>query len=153
MADYYPLISRAVAGLERNTGENRRSLYERARNALLDQLRSVTPSLSETGITRKRLALEEAIRKVESDVARRMREEIPRPSERAAPRPKPPQDSAPPAAPPPGSPAPSGEDAPPPPPLESRPAFGRIVGRPEVTAADLRRFQRRSPLAESKSPE
>jgi hypothetical protein len=156
MADYYPLISRAVAGLERNTGENRRSLYERARNALLDQLRSVTPSLSETDITRERLALEEAIRKVESDVARRMREEIPRPSERAAPRPKPQQDGAPLAAPASGSPVPSGEDEPappPPPPLESRPAFGRIVGRPEVTAADLRRFQRRSPLAESKSPE
>jgi hypothetical protein len=82
MADYYPLISRAVAGLERNTGENRRSLYERARNALLDQLRSITPALSETEITRERLALEEAIRKVEADVARRMREEIPRPSER-----------------------------------------------------------------------
>src|SRR5262245_34251608 len=147
MADYYPLISRAVAGLERNTGENRRSLYERARNALLDQLRSVTPSLSETDITRERLALEEAIRKVESDVARRMREEIPRPSERAAPRPRPPQDSAPPAAPPSpsGSPPPTGEDEPPPPPPppESRPAFGKIVGRPEVTAADLRRFQRR----------
>lgn len=156
MADYYPLISRAVAGLERNTGENRRSLYERARNALLDQLRSVTPSLSETDITRERLALEEAIRKVESDVARRMREEIPRPSERAAPRPRPQQDGAPLAAPASGSPVPSGEDEPappPPPPLESRPAFGRIVGRPEVTAADLRRFQRRSPLAESKSPE
>ena len=70
MADYYPLISRAVAGLERNTGENRRSLYERARNALLDQLRSITPALSETEITRERLALEEAIRKVEADVAR-----------------------------------------------------------------------------------
>ncbi len=55
MADYYPLISRAVAGLERNTGENRRSLYERARNALLDQLRNVTPALSETDITRERL--------------------------------------------------------------------------------------------------
>jgi hypothetical protein len=155
MADYYPLISRAVAGLERNTGENRRSLYERARNALLDQLRSVTPPLSETDITRERLALEEAIRKVESDVARRMREEIPRPSERAAPRPRPPQDSAPPATQPSGSPVPAGEDEPPPPPpsLESRPAFGRIVGRPEVTAADLRRFQRRPPLAESKPPE
>ena len=155
MADYYPLISRAVAGLERNTGENRRSLYERARNALLDQLRSVTPSLSETDITRERLALEEAIRKVESDVARRMREEIPRASERAAPRPKPQQDSAPPAAPASNSPGPSADDEPPPPPLpplDSRPAFGRIVGRPEVTAADLRRFQRRSPL-ESKAPE
>src|SRR6478735_4786410 len=152
MADYYPLISRAVAGLERNTGENRRSLYERARNALLDQLRSVTPSLSETDVTRERLALEEAIRKVESDVARRMREEIPRPSERAAPRPRPPQDSAPPAAPASGSPVPTGEDEPPPPPPppETRPAFGRIVGRPEVTAADLRRFQRRPPLPESK---
>jgi hypothetical protein len=155
MADYYPLISRAVAGLERNTGENRRSLYERARNALLDQLRSVTPSLSETDITRERLALEEAIRKVEADVARRMREEIPRPSERAALRPRFPQESAPPAAPPSGSPPPTGEDEPPPspPPLESRPAFGRIVGRPEVTAADLRRFQRRPPLADSKLPE
>jgi len=155
MADYYPLISRAVAGLERNTGENRRSLYERARNALLDQLRSVTPPLSETDITRERLALEEAIRKVESDVARRMREEIPRSSERAAPRPRPPQDSAPPAAPPSGSPGPAGDDAPPPPPppLESRPAFGRIVGRPEVTAADLRRFQRRPALPENKPAE
>jgi hypothetical protein len=155
MADYYPLISRAVAGLERNTGENRRSLYERARNALLDQLRSVTPALSETDITRERLALEEAIRKVESDVARRMREETPRPSERGAPRPRPPQDIAPPAAPPSGSPAPTGEDEPPPPPppLESRPAFGRIVGRPEVTAADLRRFQRRAPVADNKAPE
>ena len=151
MADYYPLISRAVAGLERNTGENRRSLYERARNALLDQLRSVTPSLSETDITRERLALEEAIRKVESDVARRMREETPRPSERSPPRPRPPLDSAPAS----GSPPPTGEDEPPPPPppLESRPAFGRIVGRPEVTAADLRRFQRTSPLAENKAPE
>jgi hypothetical protein len=153
MADYYPLISRAVAGLERNTGENRRSLYERARNALLDQLRSVTPPLSETDITRERLALEEAIRKVESDVARRMREETPRPSERLAPRPRPGQDSAPSASPA-GSPVPSeGEPPPPPPPPESRPAFGRIVGRPEVTAADLRRFQRRPPAPESKPPE
>jgi hypothetical protein len=122
---------------------------------LLDQLRSVTPSLSETDITRERLALEEAIRKVESDVARRMREEIPRPSERAAPRPRPPQDSAPPAAPPSGSAPPTGEDEPPPPPPppESRPAFGRIVGRPEVTAADLRRFQRRPSLPENKPSE
>ena len=59
MADYYPLISRAVAGLEKNTGEARRALYERARAALVAQLRGVTPALSESDITRERLALEE----------------------------------------------------------------------------------------------
>jgi len=54
MADYYPLIARAVAGLEKNTGENRRALYERARAALLTQLRSLTPALNESDITRDR---------------------------------------------------------------------------------------------------
>src|SRR4029077_13513623 len=70
MADYYPLISRAVAGLEKNNGENRRALYELARAALLAQLRGVTPPLSESDITRERLALEESIRKVEAESAR-----------------------------------------------------------------------------------
>ena len=70
MADYYPLISRAVAGLEKNNGENRRALYERARAALLAQLRGVTPALNESDITRERLALEESIRKVEAESAR-----------------------------------------------------------------------------------
>jgi hypothetical protein len=70
MADYYPLISRAVAGLEKNTGEGRRALYERARAALLAQLRGVTPALNESDITRERLALEESIRKVEAESAR-----------------------------------------------------------------------------------
>ena len=70
MADYYPLISRAVAGLEKNSGENRRALYERERAALLAQLRGVTPALDESDITRERLALEESIRKVEAESAR-----------------------------------------------------------------------------------
>jgi hypothetical protein len=70
MADYYPLISRAVAALEKNSGENRRALYERARAALLAQLRGVTPPLDESDITRERLALEESIRKVEAESAR-----------------------------------------------------------------------------------
>ena len=82
MADYYPLISRAVAGLEKNSGENRRALYERARKALVDQLRGVQPALTETDITRERLALEEAIRKVETDAARQMRQTPPPPIER-----------------------------------------------------------------------
>src|SRR6201987_3550593 len=75
MADYYPLIARAIAGLDPNApGESRRALYERARAALIAQLRSVDPPLSESEITRERLSLEEAVRKVESEAAQRARE-------------------------------------------------------------------------------
>jgi hypothetical protein len=74
MADYYPLIARAVAGLDQTaTGEQRRALYERARSALIAQLRGVQPPLSESDITRERLTLEEAIRKVEQEWAQRSR--------------------------------------------------------------------------------
>ncbi len=70
MADYYPLIARAIAGLDPSApGESRRALYERARSALIAQLRSVQPPLSESEITRERLSLEEAVRKVESEAA------------------------------------------------------------------------------------
>ena len=49
MADYYPLIARAIAGLDPSApGEQRRALYERARSALIAQLRSVQPPLSES---------------------------------------------------------------------------------------------------------
>jgi hypothetical protein len=104
MADYYPLIAKAVSGLEKSTGETRRALYDRARTALLAQLRGVEPALSEPDITRERLALEEAIRKVEGEVAfqrvdagRRSREPVaprPEPDPRAEMREDPPQDYA-----------------------------------------------------------
>jgi hypothetical protein len=75
MADYYPLIARAIAGLDPSApGESRRALYVRAREALIAQLRSVQPPLSEAEITRERLSLEEAVRKVESEAAQRARE-------------------------------------------------------------------------------
>jgi hypothetical protein len=75
MADYYPLIARAIAGLDPSApGEARRALYERARAALIAQLRSVQPPLTESEITRERLSLEEAVRKVESEAAQRARE-------------------------------------------------------------------------------
>src|SRR5712672_365478 len=61
MADYYPLIARAISGLDSSApGESRRALYVRAREALIAQLRSVQPPLSEAEITRERLSLEEA---------------------------------------------------------------------------------------------
>jgi hypothetical protein len=78
MTDYYPLIAKAVAGLEKNTGDQRRALYERARTALVAQLRGLDPPLTESEITRERLALEESIRKVEAEAARRARFERPR---------------------------------------------------------------------------
>ena len=47
MADYYPLIARAIAGLDPSApGESRRALYERARAALIAQLQQRAASLS-----------------------------------------------------------------------------------------------------------
>src|SRR5215475_13482414 len=109
MTDYQPLIARAVEGLGKSTGEARRTLYERARSALVTQLRSVEPALSESEITRERLSLEEAIRKVEADAARKSRMEP-----RFEPRPlKPPARPAPAAAPAPPPPPPPVVQAPP----------------------------------------
>jgi hypothetical protein len=70
MADYHPLIARAVAALARNTGPARAARYERARATLVELLRNVTPALDESQITGERLSLEEAIRKVEGEAAR-----------------------------------------------------------------------------------
>ena len=137
MADYYPLIARAIAGLDPNApGESRRALYERARTALIAQLRSVQPPLSESEITRERLSLEEAVRKVESEAAQRAREAS-RPGggggaarggdafRRANARP--PEAAGPPGAPPgPQRPRPPGQ----PPSREARPPLGQDEQRP-----------------------
>src|SRR3974377_289262 len=71
MTDYQPLIARAVEGLDKSTGEARRVLYERARTALVTQLRAVEPALSESEITKERLAPEDAIRKVAGEEGRK----------------------------------------------------------------------------------
>src|SRR5256886_14826971 len=115
MADYYPLIARAIAGLDPSApGESRRALYERARAALIAQLRSVQPPLSESEITRERLSLEEAVRKVEPEAAQRAREAS-RAGSRATPRPAAGKPAEPPIRPPP-QPPPG-----PPPPRNLRP--------------------------------
>ena len=69
MADYYPLIARAVQGLSDPSPQARRSVYDRARGALLDQLRSLDPPLSDDEIERERLSLDDAIARVEADFA------------------------------------------------------------------------------------
>ena len=65
MADYFPLISRAVANMGDSTAEDRRALYERAKLALVSQLRNSDPPIAETDIAREQIALEEAIRRAE----------------------------------------------------------------------------------------
>ncbi len=67
MADYYPLIARAVSNLGGNTRETRQVLYERARLVLVAQLRGQDPPVPESDILRERSALEAAIRRVDAE--------------------------------------------------------------------------------------
>jgi hypothetical protein len=79
MTDYYQLMTRAIASVDASTGKSRHSLYGRARDALVESLRNLDPRLSESEITRERLLLEQAIRDVEADAARRLSVETQQP--------------------------------------------------------------------------
>jgi hypothetical protein len=67
MADYYALISNGIAALDKKTSEARREYYGRARAILTDHCRKADPPLSEKLIEDERMALEDAISKVEAD--------------------------------------------------------------------------------------
>lgn len=69
MADYYPLLAKAIAGLSEPTPEARRAIYERARNALFGQLRNLDPPIPEEAIEREAQALEVAIAQIETEMA------------------------------------------------------------------------------------
>ncbi len=71
MAEYYAVLSKAVASLELSSVEARRAVYDKARNALIGQLKAIDPPLPTSEISRQRLELEEAIRKVERESAQR----------------------------------------------------------------------------------
>ena len=70
MIDYHALILRTVAGLDPNTEETRRLVYERTRTALAQHLQALNPPLGEGERMHQRLALEEAFRRVEAEVAK-----------------------------------------------------------------------------------
>ena len=117
MADYHSLLMRAVANLPNaGTPASRGAIYERARKALLEQLRSLRPPLPEGDITREETALDAAIAEIEERYG--------------------PQDPAPPLASPPpippiaGKPVAAPRPASPPPP----PQFS-TVQRPSAPAA------------------
>jgi hypothetical protein len=65
MADSYALIREAIA--DKKTSESRRAFYGRARTTLIDNLRKADPPVPEMLIEQERLAMEDAISKVEAD--------------------------------------------------------------------------------------
>jgi hypothetical protein len=65
MADYYPVLSRAVSSLANNNAPARHELYERVRTMIVEQLLGQDPPKSALEIMRERGALDTAIRKVE----------------------------------------------------------------------------------------
>ena len=100
MAEYYAVLSKAVASLEVSTPEARRAVYDKARNALIGQLKAIVPPLPTSEISRQRLELEEAIRRAEREAAAAGSSSA-RPVSRPAPAPPPPAAAAPPPPPPP----------------------------------------------------
>ena len=69
MADYKELLRRAVDALPENNGAARRAVYEKARAALVGQLRGIKPPLPARDITTHRLQLEDCIRQVEQEAS------------------------------------------------------------------------------------
>lgn len=67
MADYAPLLARAIAALPGNDPESRQAIYQRARAALERQLAAHDPPLDEAEQLRIRLALEDSIRATEAE--------------------------------------------------------------------------------------
>ncbi len=134
MADYYPLLARALDALPDRSPGLRRAVYDRARNALISQLRSLEPPLSEDDIDLERRALDTAIERLEVEHGG-----IPAPANDAAKDKDAAKPEPAPAPPPPPPPPPEPKPAPEPPPVAP------VAERMATAAAD--------PLPEAGPPE
>lgn len=92
MADYYSLISRAIGALPQPTPATRQAVYDRARKALVNQLRGIQPPVADADIAAEGRALEEAITRLELELAARpsgpqppLTQPAPQPAKPAAP--------------------------------------------------------------------
>ena len=72
---YYSTIAGVVAGLDVNSGQARRVVYEHAWNLLIADLNRRNPRCTEAEIARERATLAEAIRKVEAETVLREQED------------------------------------------------------------------------------
>ena len=123
MADYHSLLTRAVANLPSGgTPGTREAIYVRARNALIEQLRSLRPPLPESDIAREANALDAAIAKIEANFPSQQ-------SARSSASPPPAASTSPPGgkagASPPPSPKPVAPTAPAQPAASQRPRYAR----------------------------
>lgn len=71
MADYYSLLSRAIAALPQSAPDSRQTVYERARKALFNQLRNIQPPVADADIAAEGRALDEAIARLELEAVRK----------------------------------------------------------------------------------
>ena len=67
MADYYPILARAVSQLATDNSQARQEMYEHVRTILITQLRK-DQRISALGIIDERIALESAILKLEAEL-------------------------------------------------------------------------------------
>lgn len=145
MAEYYAVLNRAVAGLDVSSPEARRAVYDKARNALIGQLKAIDPPLPTAEISRQRLELEEAIRRVERETQAVPAGAAAKVARAAAVEPAPPATVPPP---PPASPTPPASAAP----LRRSPQdiFRRAIQNAEKDAEDVARQLERAPAATAK---
>lgn len=160
MADFDAILRKALASRPGAPGEERRKIYERARQALIRQLTGFEPPLPPEDISRQRLALESSIRKVESEVAANggvlPGTVVPTPAAAPpSPRPAPPVSRATPAAPPSAVPA---RPVMPPvtQPAQRAPAqpvtAPPVVAQPPVPAAPAPSLRQREPIPSLNTP-
>jgi hypothetical protein len=80
MADYYPLLSRAIINLGESAGPDvRRAIYDRARTTLRSQLEGAEPPIPEGEIERERAQLEAVIARLEIEARARLKAASPLP--------------------------------------------------------------------------
>ncbi len=155
MAEYYAVLSRAVATLEVNTPDTRRAVYDKARNALIAQLKAIVPPLPTSEISRQRLELEEAIRRAEREAANgaaaapQRAPRRPSPAAGPAPQPPPPEAASFEQPPPPPPPPPMAEGMPEPQPGGSpQEVFRRAIREAEGRADIIPPPRERAPVRE-----